>query len=126
MTLIATTATLALAGSVLAAAPVKVTLTTPGHSPKINTHWNYTVRATKAGKPASGKITVQIVDVVGGIHAVELGKSTKEITNLPFKGDFSDYITWPPISRGYESKVRITVHIGSTVKVLSYAVTPHG
>ena len=57
MTPMATIAGLAVSGSLLAggAAPVKVAVTAPGHSPKVNTHWNYTVRVTKGGKPVAGE-----------------------------------------------------------------------
>ena len=54
--------------SVLAlSAPVHVTVTAATHTPKINARWNYTVKETAAGKPASGKTTVQIVDPIGGV-----------------------------------------------------------
>ncbi len=128
MTLTFTAAKVALAGSLLlgAAAPVKVTVTAPGHTPKINIHWNYVVRVTQDGKLVPGRITEQIVDPIGGHHPVEFGKSTKNITSWPFKGEFRDFIIWPPSSRGIPLKFRVIVVVGKTKRVVDYAVTPTG
>jgi len=113
--------------SVLAlSAPVHVTVTAATHTPKINARWNYTVKETAAGKPASGKITVQIVDPIGGVHAVEFGANSKDITNIAFKGAFSDYMVFPATSRGVPLKIRFTLHSSSTTKVVNYVVTPGG
>ena len=106
--------------------PLKVTIAAPGHSPKINTHWNYAVRATVGGKPVAGKITAQIVDPIGGRHPVEFGKSTKNITNWPFKGVFRDFIIWPPDSAvGLPLTFRVTVVAGKVRRTVDYRVTPH-
>lgn len=115
-------ATLLSAG--VAASPL-VTLTAPGHTPKINTHWNYVVRATAGGKPASARITAQIVDPIGNAHPVQFGKNTKNITNWPFSGVFRDYIVWPPSSRGVPLTLRIVVRVGAIRRTLTYRVTPH-
>lgn len=125
MTLTAT-AKLALAGSLLLAAPgaVKVTVTAPGHTPKINIHWNYVVRVTQGGKLVAGKITEQIVDPIGGHHPVEFGKSTKNITNWPFRGEFRDFIIWPASSRGIPLKFRVIVVVGKVKRTVDYTVTP--
>jgi len=120
--------TLALAATLLSAGALgspHVTLTAPGHTPKINTHWNYVVRAVDGGKPVSARITAQIVDPIGTAHPVQFGKGTKNITNWPFKGTFRDYIVWPPSSRGVPLKFRIVVRVGSVRKTIVYAVTPH-
>ena len=114
----------ALLSAVVVASP-QVTLTAPGHTPKINTHWNYVVRATDGGKPASARITAQIIDPIGGAHPVQFGKSTKTITNWPFKGAFRDYMIWPPSSRGVPLKLRIVVRVGGIRRTITYLVTPH-
>jgi hypothetical protein len=101
-----------------------VTVIAPGHTPKVNTHWNYLVRASQNGKPVSGKITEQIVDPIGGAHPVQFGKNTKNITNWPFKGVFKDYIIWPASSRGIPLKLRVTVKVGTAKRVVNYPVTP--
>ncbi len=119
MTLAATLLTAGIAAS------LHVTLTAPGHTPKINTHWNYVVRATDGGKPVSARITAQIVDPIGNAHPVEFGKNTKTITNWPFTGVFRDYIIWPPSSRGVPLTLRIVVRAGSVRKIIKYMVTPH-
>jgi hypothetical protein len=111
--------------SALALASPQVTLTAPGHTPKIDTRWYYVVRATAGGTPVSARITAQIVDPIGGAHPVQFGKSTKTITNWPFKGVFRDYVIWPKSSRGVPLKLRIVVRVGAIRKTLTYAVTPH-
>jgi hypothetical protein len=107
-----------------ASTPLKVAVSAPGHAPTVNVHWNYTVRAMENGKSVAGKLTEQIVDPIGGKHPVEFGKSTKPITNWPFKGVFRDFIIWPASSRGVPLKFRVIVVVGKTRRVLDYAVTP--
>jgi hypothetical protein len=127
VTLIATVAALVASGSLLVgggAAPLKVAVTAPGHTPKVNTHWNYAVRITRGGKPVAGKLSEQIVDPIGGKHPVEFGTSTKPITNWPFKGVFRDFIVWPASSRGIPLRFRVIVVVGKTRRVVDYAVTP--
>jgi hypothetical protein len=126
MSLVAHAAGLAVAGGLLAAAPpAKVTLAAPGHSPKINTHWNYTLSVTRGGKPAAATVTAQIV-VFGTRYPVQFGKNTKDIVNWPFKGKFKDYVIWPPSSAvGVPLTFRLTVKTGKTKKVINYTVTPH-
>jgi hypothetical protein len=111
--------------SALAVASPQATLATPGHAPKINTHWNYVVRVTDGGKPVAARITAQIVDPIGGAHPVEFGKSTRPITNWPFKGVFRDFIVWPASSRGVPLKLRIVVRVGAVRKTIVYPVLPH-
>ncbi len=111
--------------STLTIASPQVTFTAPGHTPKINTHWNYAVHVTNAGKPVSARITAQIVDPIGGTHPVEFGKNTKAITNWPFTGIFRDYIVWPPSSRGVPLTLRLILRIGGARKTVTYVVTPH-
>jgi hypothetical protein len=123
MKLIVTTVVLA---SLLVTAPVRVTLSAPGHRPKIKTHWNYVVRVTRGGKPVRARITAQIIDPIGGRHPVEFGKSTKKITNWRFKGTFRDFIIWPPESRGIPLKFHVLVVVRKTRHVFNYKVTPHG
>jgi hypothetical protein len=113
------------AAALLAATQLpKVTLSAPGHAPKINVHWPYTVHATSGGKPVAARLTAQIVDPVGGVHAVEFGKSTRKIVNWPFKGTFSDFVVWPASSRGVPLTFRVTVRVGAVKKVVSYQVIP--
>jgi hypothetical protein len=125
MTFTVTAAVLAAAGLLSGGpAPVKVTVTTPGRTPKINTHWNYSVAVSVGGKPVVATITEAIVDPIGGVHPVEFGKSTKTITNWRFTGVFRDFIIWPPSSRGIPLQLRIKIKVATVVKVVNYAVTP--
>lgn len=97
-----------------------------GHAPRVGTNWHYTVRATIAGRPARGRLTVQVVDPLGGVHGVQFGKTSRYVTRFPFRGVFRDFITWPKESRGIPVKLRITVFVGKARKVVQYAVTPRG
>ena len=108
----------------LVATPPQVTLTAPTHTPKLNTRWYYTVRATEAGKPVAGKLTVQIVDPIGTAHPVQFGTTTKNITNWAFTGRFRDFVTWPASSRGIPLRLRVIVRVGAAKRTLMYAVTP--
>ena len=121
---LALTAKFLLAGSLFVATAANVTLTAPTHTPKINTRWYYTVRATRDGKPASGRLTAQIVDPIGGSHPVQFGTGTKNITNWAFTGRFHDFILWPASSRGIPLRLRVIVKVGTTRRTLTYAVTP--
>ncbi len=124
MTLGAATALLAAGGSLLLGAAPKVVLSAPGHSPTIKTHWNYSLSVSEAGKPVTARLTAQIIDPIGGVHAVEFGKSTKDITNWAFKGSFSDFIIWPPDSRGIPLVFRVTLRIAGAKRVVNYSVVP--
>jgi hypothetical protein len=116
----------AITGLALAAGPLHATLAASGHTPKVNTHWNYTVRATRDGEPVAARLTAQIVDPIGGRHPVDFRSSTKHVTNWPFKGTFRDYVIWPSSSRGVPLTLRLVVRSGGAAKVITYAVTPHG
>jgi hypothetical protein len=124
MTGLAVAAKLALVACLLAAAPVKATLTAPTHSPRINTHWYYTVRVTQDGKLSAGRLTAQIVDPIGGLHPVQFGSRAKPITSLLFRGVLRDFIIWPASSRGIPLKLRVVLKIGGVKHTISYAVTP--
>jgi hypothetical protein len=105
-------------------ATLHVALSAPGHTPKVNVHWNYTVRATVAGKLVRGRITAEIVDPIGGHHPVEFGLSTRKIASFPFDGVFRDFIIWPRESRGVPLTLRITVVTAHARRVVSYRVVP--
>jgi len=116
---------IAASGLLAGAGGIKATLTAPTHTPKINVHWAYTVHVTKDGKAVSARLTAQIVDPIGGVHAVQFDNSTKNITRWPFKGTFRDYVIWPRSSRGVPLTFRVTIIVGQTKKVVNYRVTPH-
>jgi hypothetical protein len=114
-----------LATAALAAAPVKATLTAPGHAPKVNTKWHYTLRVTSAGRPVAARITAQIVDPIGGKHPVDLGVTKKPITNYPIRGVFRDFVIWPRSSNGIPLTLRFVIRAGGKTKTLSYRVIAH-
>ena len=126
MTFTAASALLALTGSVLVATPPRVVVTAPGHTPRIGIHWDYTVAVSEDGRPVAARITEQIVDPIGGVHPVQFGTSTKNITNWPIKGTLRDFILWPADSRGIPLTFRVTVRVGAERKIDNYAVTPRG
>jgi hypothetical protein len=105
-------------------AAVKVTLDAPGHTAKIGKRWTYAVHAKSAGKPVAGKLTVEIVDPLGGAHPVDFAATKKPIVNRPFKGVFRDYVLWPAEARGFPLTFRVTVVAGGARKVIRYTVTP--
>lgn len=115
---------LAATGLIAGATPAKVALHAPGHSPKVNTDWRYSVTVLRGGKPAAATITADIVDPIGGVHAVQFGRTTRYIKAFPFKGTFRDFVIWPADSRGIPLTFRLTVKSGPTTKVIGYPVTP--
>ena len=68
-----TTATLGLTAS----SPLRVTVSAPGHTPKIKVHWNYTLEVTRDGKPVAAKLSEAIVDPIGGVHPVQFGRTRR-------------------------------------------------
>jgi len=118
---------LALAASVLAlaATPFKATLTAGTHHPAINTRWPYAVKVVDArGGALRAKISVAVVDPIGGVHPTQYYLGTKYVTNIPFRGTFRDAVRWPPESKGYPLTFRVTITVGTTVRVLKYVVVP--
>ena|SRR5215831_2730578 len=110
----------------------KAKLTAATHAPKVNTKWRYSVRVTTLkGKPMKARITVQIVDPLGGVHPVEFGARKVNVVNHPFYGTFRDYVIWPPSSATTIGGVPVTLVFRTIVKtakgkaVLRYDVTPH-
>jgi hypothetical protein len=79
---------------------------------------------TRAGKPVRARLTLQIVDPLGGAHPVTVGATTQPITNRPIVGVYRDYLIFPPESRGVPLKIRVTAVVGSVKRVLVYVVTP--
>jgi hypothetical protein len=118
----ASLATFGVAATLAVASPVHVTVSSATHTPKINAHWVYKVKATSGGKPANGKLIVQVVDPLGGVHAVKFGAKS----STPFKGAFSDYMIFPATGRGIPLTVRFTLHVGAATKVATFAITPGG
>ena len=107
-----------------AAAPLTVAFHATTHAPKVNAHWPWSITATSGGKPAAGTVTAQVVDPVGGIHAVEFGGvKTKFVTNVKFKGTFRDFVIYPPISKGIGVTFRVTVKTAHGKRVVNYPVT---
>jgi hypothetical protein len=119
---------LAIATSALAATaavPFKATLAAGTHRPAINTRWPYAVKVVDSkGHPLRARISVAVVDPLGGVHPTEYYLSTKLVTNIPFRGTFRDAVKWPPESKGFPLTFRVIVKVGTTKKVLKYLVTP--
>ena len=116
----------AVAALALQSAGFKATLMGGGHAPAINTRWAYSVKVTDAkGKPLAARLTAVVVDPIGGVHPVEFFSSSKKfVTNFPIKGKFRDAIIWPPESKGYALKFKLTVRVGTAKRVLTYLLTP--
>ena len=103
-----------------AVTPLRVTLTAPTHTPKANAKWFYVVRATSGGRPVKATITSQIVDPVGGVHAVEFGDTHRFVTNRPFTGMFRDFVRFPPEAQGIKLTFRVIVKAGAAKRSLTY------
>src|SRR5438105_8634912 len=101
-----------------AAGAAAVTLIAAGHAPKTGTHWPYSVSVQSGGKPAAARLTVEIVDPIGGAHPVDFGLTTKPVKNWAFKGTFHDFVIWPGSSRGIPLTLRLTVTSGGAKKVI--------
>jgi hypothetical protein len=119
-----TLAILAAAGAA-AAATLHVSLAVQTLKPKAGAHWPYKVTATRGGKPAKGTVTAQIVDPLGGVHAVQFGANTKNVTRIPFTGTFKDYVIWPKDAAGFPLKFRVIVRSNGVKKIAGVTVTVH-
>ncbi len=121
---LAVVASTLLVAPALAAPPFKATFWAPTHTPKVNTRWPYRVTATDLhGKPIAAKLTVQVVDPFGGVHAVQFYANTKNVVNHPFVGTFKDAVKWPPESRGFKLTLRLIVKAKGGTVTLLYKVT---
>jgi hypothetical protein len=93
------------------------------HTPKVNTKWPWSFTVTKAGRPIAGTVTAQVIDPIGGVHAVEFGAVKKKfVTNIGFKGRFGDFVVYPPISQGVKVTFRVTVRTAFGKRVVNYWV----
>ena len=91
---------------------------------RANARWRYRVVVTdKKGRKLAGKITVQIVDPLGQAHAATYDDTTKPITNLPFRGQFQDYVEYPADSRGYTLTFRVIAKTPKGTVTITYPVT---
>jgi hypothetical protein len=117
-------ATLLAALSLTGAAPIRAVFDAPTHTPKVKVRWPYSVRVTRAGAPVAGRITVQIVDPIGGVHPVKFGSTTTDITRRPFRGTFRDFVIWPASSRGIPLTLRAIVTTAYGRRTVAYRVTP--
>jgi hypothetical protein len=122
---------LAIACAVLAVngAPFTTTISSSGHTPKINTKWAYSIKVVDpAGKPLAATITAVVVDPIGGIHPVHLANvgSTpgKVLTNYPMRGTLSSTVVWPVTARGYPLVFRVTVRAAGATRTIKYTLTP--
>jgi hypothetical protein len=103
---------------------VRATLYAPTRTPKANAKWRYRVVVTDTkGRRLAGKITVQIVDPIGQAHAVDYDDTTKPIVNMPFRGQFRDYVEYPPDSRGYTLTFRVIAKTPKGTVTVTYPVT---
>jgi len=116
--------TVAAAAPKPAATPFRAALTVLTLTPKVNAKWPYTVRVTDAkGVALAARITVRIVDPLGGKHPVEFFDRKKNIVAYPVKGTFKDAVTWPASARGYPLKFQVLVTAGGKTVTLTKTVT---
>ena len=104
---------------------LRVALTAPTHTPHAGkAKWWYVVRATAAGKPLRGKLTVEVVDPLGTAHFAEVGTTTRKLRNYPFVGRYRDFTQWPPAARGYRLTFRVIVTAMGGSRTIDYWVRP--
>jgi len=115
-------AALVLPASAGAATGLRVTFSAPTHTPKAGAKWFYVVHATRGGRPVRATITTQIVDPVGGVHAVEFGDTHRLVTNYPFTGVFRDFVRVPREAQGVRLTLRVNVKAAGARRVLSFWV----
>jgi hypothetical protein len=114
-----------LAVALALAASFKATLAAQTHAPRVNTRWYYAVHATDPrGRPIRALLTAQVIDPLGSVHPVQFGRTTRNVTNWPFRGVFRDFITWPAEARGFTVTLRITVRARRAKRVLTYKIRP--
>lgn len=112
------------AGAAPAAAPLKVVFTPATPAPKVGVKWPYTLKATSGGKPVKARLTVSLLDPIGGVHEVEDDANDRVIKNRPFTGTFRDKLLFPAESKGFPLKLRFAVVAGMAKKTLEVEVTP--
>jgi hypothetical protein len=102
-----------------------VSLMAPTHTPRVGkSKWWYVVRATAAGKPVHGKLTVEVVDPLGTAHFAQVGTTTRKLRDYPFAGRYRDFAQWPAASRGYRLTFRVTVAARGASRTVDYWVRP--
>jgi hypothetical protein len=117
-------AALALPAVTGAAPAFKASFSAATHAPKVNAKWAYVVRATALnGKPIRATVTSQIVDPIGGVHAVEFGCCKRFVTNHAFTGVFRDYVRFPPESRSVGLTFRVIVKALGARRTLNFPIT---
>jgi len=125
LVIVVTALTMAATAFAASAVAFRATLVAGTHRPAIDTRWPYAVKVVDLkGQPLRARISVAVVDPIGGVHPTEFYASTKIVKNIPFRGTFRDAVKFPPESRSIPLTFRVTVKVGTATKVLKYAVTP--
>ena len=121
--LAAITAALSLAGSAVAAGPLKAVFKPETPAPKVTVKWPYTLTVTSGGKPAKGLLTATLVDPLGMSHQV-MDDALKPIKSRAFNGVFSDKILFPAEAKGFTLTIKFAVTVGAAKTVTVVRVTP--
>jgi len=105
--------------------PFRAVLKAPAANPVVNVRWYYSLRVTDLrGRPIAATVTAHMLDPFGGVHPVEYGPTKKPIVGFRFKGMFRDYLEFPPESRGFSLRFRLTVEAKGKRRVLIRQVVP--
>ena len=121
--LVTLAATLSLAGTAVAAGPLKAVFKPATPAPKVTVKWPYTLTVTSGGKPAKGLLTATLVDPIGMSHQV-LDDALRPIKRRAFRGVFSDKILFPAEAKGYPLTIKFAVTVGTAKTVTVVRVTP--
>jgi hypothetical protein len=100
-----------------AAADLVATLRAPGHHPKVNGHWPITVHLTWRGTPTRGHVSYEFLLGSQVVSRQQVGGKSPDFT-----GSFTDDITWPASSVGYQLTFRVVVTSPHGTKNLDYPV----
>ena len=121
--LVTVAAALSLAGTAVAAGPLKAVFKPATPAPKVTVKWPYTLTVSSGGKPAKGLLTATLVDPIGQVHQV-MDDALKPIKKRAFSGVFRDKILFPVEARGYTLTLRFAVTVGKAKTVTVVKVTP--
>jgi hypothetical protein len=109
------------AGSGEAAATIRVTISAPTHSPKVNAAWPVRITASSAGKPVSGTLTMLVLFSGQPVGKIDNGAV------YHFHGSWQERpgnaITWPAAARDEPLTFEAVVEAdGATVRK-TWAIT---
>jgi len=91
-------------------------LTAPGHSPRVNAAWPYSLRVSdSSGRPLAGVVDIQFT-FAGQVVGHDVPPSHR------FVGRWHDILRWPARSVGYPLAFEAVVHTAQGTQTIDYPV----